>query len=221
VRITGTVAATGVSGSIDIAITDRPGSLAISRATKIMPSADNTYYTQNITVLVTDSQGNPSPNKEVYLKLWPTKYALGVWAKDIITGECGTIYTKWPDVTCSQPAWSINEDLNNNLALDAGEDIGPMGVADGFLTPPNAAAGSVPTSKTSDASGLASFQITYLKQYAKWIEVHLEASTAVQMDQNLTSMDWVLEVTEADTQNCQEVFNSPFGQTACGLITGP
>jgi len=90
-----------------------------------------------------------------------------------------------------------------------------MGVADGFLTPPNASAGSVPSVVIADENGLASFQITYLKQYAEWVEVHLEASTSVQMDQNLTSMDWVLEVTAQDAAGCLEVFPSPFGQTTC------
>jgi hypothetical protein len=98
-----------------------------------------------------------------------------------------------------------------NLQLDAGEDIGPMGIPDGFLTPPASAAGAVPPFVITDENGLATVEIAYLIMYAGWIMDRLTASTSALMTENQTSREWYLSATAADIDQCNGVFDSPFG----------
>lgn len=217
VRVTATVAGTSISDYVDIVITNRPGSITLGLSTKIIPSADNTSYSHQIRAQLADVGGNGVPNTKIYLKLWPMGYLHGYWAKDPVTDKCGYYYTNWPSDECNRSYYQPNEDLNMNLALDSGEDAGPMGRPDSFLTPPNTAAGTVPASVTTDANGVATFEITYLKMYATWVAVHLEASSSVQMTESKASLKWVLGVSTEDADACEAggVFDSPFGYTSC------
>ena len=217
VRITATIAGVGASDYVDVVIKSRPGSIVLGRANKITPSADNTYYQQQITAQVADANGNAVPNTTISLKLWPTAYYLGAQTYDI-NGVCtGYGYNHWP--ACVGPTAQANEDTNMNLSLDPGEDVGPYDslaadmVADGYLTPHNSAAGTVPSTITTDANGLASFQITYLKQYSMWIRARLQASVNVQGTEAQAITEWVLEPTLEDYEACQ-LFPSPFGYFA-------
>jgi len=47
---------------------------------------------------------------------------------------------------------------------------------DGTLTPAHASAGSVPLTAVADATGLASFNLTFHKQYAGWVMVEIKAT---------------------------------------------
>ncbi|HOP35753.1 MAG TPA: PKD domain-containing protein, partial [Syntrophales bacterium] len=76
-----------------------------------------------------------------------------------------------------------NEDVNRTLWLDDGEDTN----ADGRLTPPLSAAGSVPATVTTDANGVAAFDLIYPKASAVWIEDALTASTLVFGSENRTT----------------------------------
>jgi len=49
-------------------------------------------------------------------------------------------------------------------------------MADGSLTPAHASAGSVPSSAVTGADGLAQFNLTYQKQYARWLTVEVSAT---------------------------------------------
>lgn len=227
VQITATIAGTTISKSVIIMITDRPGSIVIGPSLAL--SGTDVYYEQEIQVSAVHGDGTPAANKTIYLKLWPTYYIHGYWTvKSADDPICVDHYTSWPYIWdgispipaghCANSAFEPNEDVNMNLALDAGEDTGPMGTPDQALTPPNAAAGTIPASVTTDATGYASFKIKYFKQYANWLWVHLEASTSVQMTENVATTEWQLGVTAEDTADCKSVrrvFDSPFHYTMC------
>jgi len=145
-----------VSSSLTIVIGGTAGSIMIGHATTMTSINSNTAYQLPMSVLVSDTNGNPMSGTQVSLKIWPTQYATGT-----------TICTSTGDF--------INEDINKNLILDAGEDTN----GDGQLTPPNSAAGSVPSIVTTDENGVATFNLVYLKESACWIEVEMTASTLV------------------------------------------
>ena len=83
-----------------------------------------------------------------------------------------------------------NEDSNEYLILDSAEDgtrsfyfsaasaVG--GTQDGLITPPNSASGTLPGTVTTDATGLATFNLTYTKTNAIWIINRIRARTTVQ-----------------------------------------
>ena len=54
------------------------------------------------------------------------------------------------------------------------------GTTDGYITPVNSAAGTVPATVTTDANGVAGFTLTYAKTSAIWTVVRIRASTIVQ-----------------------------------------
>ncbi|MBL7175571.1 MAG: Ig-like domain-containing protein [Desulfobacteraceae bacterium] len=145
-----------VSSSLTIVIGGTAGSIMIGHSTTMTSINSNTAYQLPMSVLVSDTNGNPMSGTQVSLKIWPTQYSTGT-----------TICTSTGDF--------INEDINKNLILDAGEDTN----GDGQLTPPNSAAGSVPSTVTTDTNGVATFNLVYLKESACWVEVEMTASTLV------------------------------------------
>jgi hypothetical protein len=66
--------------------------------------------------------------------------------------------------------------------LNLAEDIN----GDGFLTPPNSAAGTVPETVITDANGVANFNLIYLKSSALSIVDRIRASTLPTSSVNAT-----------------------------------
>ncbi len=156
------VVGTTITSTVPIVIGGTAASLMIGSATTMTSINNNTAYQLAMSVMVADSNGNPVVDTPVSLKVWPTRYATGY-----ITGSpCQVEYDELFN----------NEDNNGNLILDAGEDLN----GDGQLTPPNSAAGTVPSTVTTDVNGVANFNLVYMKESAIWIEVQVTASTLVQ-----------------------------------------
>jgi hypothetical protein len=219
VRITATVPTSGKSDNIDITIRDLAGSVVIGRASKMVSSLDETAYTQKITAQVSDANGNSVSGAIVSLNLWPVYYFLGAEVIDPGTNSCTGYYTNsWP-IPCSGIGAIKNEDLNKNMTLDSGEDVGPFDMTrgimfpDGFLTPANSSAGSVPATVITDANGTATFDFTYLKRYAMWVAVELTATVKVQGTETQGKMLWRLDALQVDIDGC-DLFSSPFGYYA-------
>jgi hypothetical protein len=159
-----------ISSTITIVIGGTAGSLVIGRASTASSINNNTANKMAMSVLVSDSNGNPMIGTQVSLKVWPSQYSTGSWGAKV-GSECPPVVTG--DFS--------NEDINKNLFCDActapglGEDVN----GDGQLTPPNSAAGTVPDEVTTDENGVANFDIVYLKSSAAWIEVEFTATTRV------------------------------------------
>ena len=127
-----------------------------------------------------------------------------------------------------------NEDVNENLILDAGEDgkrdwyesgfATQQGTSDGYATPPSSAAGSVPTAVytdtpaggtlpatvTTDASGVAAFKLTYPKKSAIWITDRIRARTVVQGTEMVGEIILYLSPTQPDVIPICRLPDSPY-----------
>jgi hypothetical protein len=173
VNIQAQVIGTAITAQTNIVIGGTAGSVIISTGTAIN-TIDPTTYSLPMSVLVSDSNGNPVANTVVSLKAWPLQFSTGVW-----------IDTSGPPPTGAGPFVAVttgtfnNEDINRNLILDPGEDGGTGYPADGMLTPPNSDAGTLPLTVTTGANGVASFNLVYLKSRAPWIIDEITASTFV------------------------------------------
>jgi len=115
-----------------------------------------------------------------------------------------------------------NEDFNRNLILDAGEDVGldPCH-GDGELTPPSSAAGTLPSTVTTDENGLANFDLVYLKSSGWWIQVEVTASTLVLGTETTSSLGMRLPIIESEKG---EHPHSPYGAGTLPILvssTGP
>jgi hypothetical protein len=161
-------------------------SVAFGPASVLGESSDKTLYVQAYSVHVTDANNNPVNGQVVTLRMRPVAFSTGSF--------------------CSPTATYCSEDYNGNGSLDAGEDgvrittsaatagscpktsvsvaaaitAGglPAGTNDTFLTPPNSDAGGVPSTVTTDANGIAPFNLTYLKGSAIWVVNSLTATVS-------------------------------------------
>ncbi len=156
-----------VTGSINMVIGGTAGSVVIGRGSTVY-SVDDATYRVPMSVLVADSNGNPVSGALVSLSAWPAQYSSGVWYDRNPNGTVRNYNTYFTRT-------SLNEDINENTILDPGEDLN----GDGELTPRNSAAGDVPTTVTTDANGVATFDLVYLKNSAAWIYNRIKASTKV------------------------------------------
>lgn len=102
-----------------------------------------------------------------------------------------------------------NEDLNRNLILDPGEDVGAdPGHGDGALTPPNAAAGALPATVETDEYGVASFNLVYMKSSAVWIDDEITATTIVYGTETSSTLEFGLPYLVSDRPYMPD---SPYG----------
>lgn len=193
-----------------IVIGGTAGSVAFGSATVIATDSTNANYVRDMSILVADSNGNPAPlGTVVNLSAWPIAWSTGgACVVDADAANTGTFY---------------NEDVNENLILDAGEDgtrryyssgaTAVGGAVNGSSTPTNSAGGTLPATVTTDASGVASFQLTYTKGSAIWTITRIRARTVVQGSDAVGEVVFRLDptVTDADpTNNVCLLPNSPY-----------
>jgi Bacterial Ig-like domain (group 1) len=197
------------TSSLDAAIVigGTAGSVAFGLATKIIDAqGTSTTYSFPMSVLVADSNGSPAPlGTVVNISTWPIAWSTGLPCSiDADDGATkGTFY---------------NEDVNQNLVLDSGEDgtrkyfftgaTGPTGTGtkDGQITPLNSYGGTIvstnsadlPGTATTDATGLATFNLTYTKSSALWIIARIRAQALVQGSPSVGQLDWRLEASATD-----------------------
>lgn len=182
------------------------GSVAFGQATEVAEGGNGTTYVYPMSVLVADSNGNPAPlGTVVNLSVWPIAWSTGAnCTRDLDAATSGTFY---------------NEDANENLFLDAGEDgarryypDGPTvvgGKVDGLLTPTNSAGGTLPAAVMTDASGVATFNLTYPKSSAIWVTNRIRARTVVQGTETMGEVILPLGALESDVSPCR-LPDSPF-----------
>ena len=170
-----------ISDTQAIVIGGTAASLVIGTATTVQSINNDTAYKLAMSVLVSDSNGNPMANTPVSLKVWPTEYATGDWVNNV----------------CTHTGQFLNEDLNENVILDPAEDLN----GDGQLTPPSSAAGTVFASVSTDDNGVAEFYLIYLKESACWIKDKVTASTIVLGSETQSSYEFWLGWAVGDEPN--------------------
>jgi hypothetical protein len=163
----GLLADSSINDSIDIIIGGTTGSVVISESTTIYSINDDTAYRMPMSVIVSDSNGNPVPGAIVTFNLWPRGYYIGDCVYD--GGTCLGPYPNEDDF------YGPNDDRYRNQFLDAGEDAN----GDGELTPPNASSGNLPSTVTADENGVGTINWIYGKDFAGYVQAEIKASTEV------------------------------------------
>lgn len=186
--IKATIVGTALSDTVDIIIGGTAGSVVIGYGNVITEDIHSKYYTLPMAAMVADSSGAPVKNQQVSLSAWPSQYSAVSWFLDkTLASPIYRPYIAWT---------SNNEDVNENMIMNAGEDVN----GDGFLTPPNSAAGTIPATVITDENGVANFGLTYLKSSANSIVDRIRASTLVLGTETSSSLTFRLpyERTEGD-----------------------
>lgn len=171
-------------------------SVSLGYASVISSVDNNTNYQLPMSVLVVDNAGTAVKNALVTLSAFPTQYLTG--SRDHVT--CAPTYN------LGYP--KANEDINENDNLDPGEDLS----ADGAITPAHSTAGTVPSTVTTDSNGVATFNLTYQKQYASWIQSRVRAKVVVSTGttESTNELKFILPYSQADTKDCT-LSNAPGG----------
>lgn len=137
-------------------------SVSLGYANVLTSVNSSTDYSLAMSVLVVDNAGTAVKDTKVSLSSYPAQYYKG--SRDSL---CNPVYD------AAYP--KINEDVNENENLDAGEDTN----SDGTLTPAHSTAGALPSTVTTDSTGLATFNLIYHKTYASWIQTRIRAKVVV------------------------------------------
>jgi hypothetical protein len=198
-----------VCSNAAITVSGTAGSVVVGLSTTITdtPNTQATSYTLPVSVLVSDSNGNPVPGAVVSVSVWPMGYYTGVRGK-VNTDDVACTAQQFGNATGPLGSYR-NEDVNENLIFDPGEDDN----GDGSLTPPASSAGTVPSSVITGADGTATFNWVYLKNYAAWVVARLRLSAVVQGTERTTETTFILRESVPDhtTDPCI-LFDSPFNQ---------
>ena len=177
-----------INDSIALIIGGTTGSVVIGESTTIQSINGDTAYRMSVSVLVSDSNGNPVPGAVVTINLWPKYYYVG-----------GCVYEGG---TCLGPFANEDEtfpgtDYYKNQVLDSGEDVN----GDGELTPPNSSSGNMPSTIEADANGVGTFDWVYLKDYAYYVDAEIKASTEVLGSETTSTVIKTLRASKDDVDN--------------------
>ena len=193
------VASTSVFGTTSLTVNGQALFINLGFGNTIT-NLNETTYSKPFSVYVTDALGTAVGNQMVTLSVIPSTYRKGFMAWNV------------------QDAWvvaaeqsCVNEDLDADGNLDAGEDTN----TNGFLTPGNVVV-AAPGSVTTDAQGRAAFNLQYGEQYVPWITVQLIARASVGGTQSSTALSFNVPGLAADfTSKTVEPAGvvSPFGST--------
>jgi hypothetical protein len=171
---------------------------------------DSTTYQKDFSVYVTDATGAPAGNRTVSFSVWPTSYGKGVLVYPAPSGPWTYAANA---ITPASSSACVNEDVNKNGILDAGEDFN----GNVKLDPGNPAV--ITSSVTTDALGFGAFTLRYGKNYAWWVNTRITAKSLVSGTESSQTQDYLLEMLVDDAKSASTPPNaiSPFGYGAVRL----
>ena len=162
------------SATTTITIASDPLAVTIGSNESVYIGTADLTYQRRFAILVVDASGRAKENVQIVPSVDIERYYKGqyVHGSSWFTGYINAGVT--PPVAVSAPAVEcLNEDINRNGVLEAGEDTNH----NGSLEPRKSdVAVSVVGSSTTDASGLAVVQIEYPKNLATWARVKILVS---------------------------------------------
>lgn len=191
----------GLFGTTNLTVNSQAVFMSISTSNEIRNLNPATYL-KDFAVTVTDINGAPVGSKVVSLEVYPVNFTKGrlvrgttVWDYDI------------PSLTTC-----VNEDVDRDGILDAGEDLS----TDGQLTPGNPASLTASTVTTA-ANGVATFDLQYGENFANWVTVLITAKTSVGGTESVKTQLYALSPSSADMQATTTPASavSPFGTGTC------
>lgn len=172
-------------------------SVSLGRANVLSSINSDADYQLPMSVLVVDNAGAAVKNTLVSLSAFPTWYYTG--SRD---SDCAPVYDLYDGAPgrMAEDLTSGVESYRENGNLDANEDIN----VNGELTPPQAAAGTLPSTVTTDENGVATFNLIYHKTHANWVETRIRAKVVVPSgtSESTNELRFVLPALRSDAEPC-------------------
>jgi len=209
VQIQAEVASTAIRATTSLTVNGNALFITIGFGNTIS-DLDVTDYTKTFSVYVTDANGVAVGNQIVSLSAIPVEYYKGVL-------ELLPLADRW--TVKPTPTTCANEDakFGSGVAgyLDGILNVGEDTNGDTRLTPGNIAV-AAPGSVTTDATGRATFQIQYGKQFAPWAKVDIAARAVVAGTESRQSILYTLigSVPDFASNSTPAGVISPFGSSS-------
>ena len=162
------VASTGIVGKTSLTVNGKALFITLGFGNTIS-NLDETTYSKQFSVYVTDANGVAVGNQTVSLSVIPEIYYKGslVFIDPVWTYRA-------PPTVCANEDAVLNGQPDLNGILEIGQDLNK----DGKLTPGNIAV-AAPGNVMTDAFGRATFALQYGEQFAPWAKVRITAAASV------------------------------------------
>lgn len=217
VLVSASVQNANVSGDVNLTVAEQQVFISLGTGNDVLEPNQAAYRLPYV-ALVTDINGNPVADVDLDISVIPVAYATGCYKDaDADSTTCGTragTTNQVGNFTHIVTRRCLNEDVNRNAILDAGEDLNQ----DGQLTPGNVATVLVADGTSegfrSDADGTVRFDIFYPQEKANWVSVRLSAQASVAGTETTTSTELVLSGVASDFAGPDQPPGnpSPFGE---------
>lgn len=159
-----------INDSVAITVAQRELFISIGTGNTIF-EPNSAQYRKEFIVQITDSQGNGVEGVTVQAGILSDAYSKGFWFYDAGLSQ-------WVQSITAGPC--ADEDVNRNGQLDVGEDFNSSGrIEAGNIATVAAQNGSGGTF-SSDSAGFGIIDVFYPQEFARWVDVTLEATTTVQ-----------------------------------------
>ncbi|ANB01439.1 hypothetical protein ECTOBSL9_0550 [Ectothiorhodospira sp. BSL-9] len=229
VSVRACIASINLCDEAQVTITDKPGSISIGLANVIGTTNDDTAYQLPISVIATDVNGGALSNVTISLRVWPVRYRTGFRSIDgglipvdvipnedvnrNVTRDLGDRWSNPPRNNIENGLAPIRQKCEPSTGSEPGDTI--QNSTEAFnagckLLPESTAAGSVPATVTTDENGLATFNLTYLKDRANVIEAEIIATAQVQSTEIQSSRTFFLPREEEDDNLPHSPYNVYF-----------
>ena len=232
-QIKATLVGTAVADTKSINVSGTSVSLTLGQASGVGSTDNGTTYTLPMAVLVVSSTGGAVSGATVTLSAFPTHYYRGhresvstkISETVTTTTTCVPIKTKAGRTALAYVSEGStafpNEDANENDILDAAEDYDPIGDGRGIgsITPPHAAAGTLPPTVVTGANGVGTFNLVYLKSYADWVKTRIRAKAVVNGTEFVNELKFDLPASSSDTGTTTAAGGG--SGSACGVPDSP
>jgi hypothetical protein len=202
---------TGGAGTESPGGTEQPPSsalfISIGTGDKIEVTSDTTYA-KDFNVRVTDGSGNSIVGATVSARLIPVSYSKGFYR--VLTPQGGT--PTWDPVI--NATGCLNEDLNFNGILDAGEDTN----GSGKLEPRIVASISFGGTNLTDSTGSVALRVNYAQSFALWQFYVIEVTTSVRGTERTGTYNFNFPILASELQDTQTSLPnqvSPYGTGSC------
>jgi hypothetical protein len=223
VQITATEVSQGLTSTETLTVANQQLFITLGTSNLLSEqTGTTTILNREFAVFVTDAFGNPASNISIQIGAQPLQPGINNLPADDTSADTKA-YRKgyWQVVTVGSTekwvqvvqAYCNTEDLDLDGILDVGEDLN----GSGRIEPGNAV--YVPNTVVTDATGYATFNVSYAKNFAYWASVELSASASVGGTESITKHKFTLTGLGSDYSDVTTEppgFESPFGiQNAC------
>lgn len=189
------------SRSATMTVANSPLSITLGDNNKLEAGANSLTYIKKFDVAVADSAGNAVANAQISASVDLRSYRK---ASGIALVNDAIAYTSTPSIC-------LNEDVNRNGLLDAGEDLNSNGVieprkADVIISYVNG--------QVTGANGRATIQVEYPQSVAYWIDYAVKVTTNVAGSEGSVEKVYLTEALESDVEN-GSFRKPPYGALGC------